>query len=86
MDVLRNLPRSIFSDKQNDIINWGMKALGIPQIPSGNAVKGLVQTLQSACGVKTIRHEGALGHVYYANDLLTLIAQVSFDLPNRILR
>ena len=77
LDILQNLPRSIFSDKQNDIIHWGMGTLGIPQIPSNSIVKTFVQDLQSACGVRTIRYEGALGHVYYANDLLALIAQVS---------
>ena len=59
-----------------------MGCLGILQIPSDNVVKNLMQSLQFAYGVKTIRYEGALGHVYYANDLLALIAQVSIGKPD----
>ena len=33
--------------------------------------------LQVAFGVPSIRYEGALGHIYYVNDIRTIVAQVS---------
>lgn len=47
-------------------------------MPSESTVKSVVDSIQYTCGVKTIRYTGALGHVYYVNDLCALIAQVSF--------
>ena len=84
LDVLQNFPCFIFSNKQNDMIHWGMGSHGIPQIPSDNVVKSFAQSLQFAYGVKTVQYEGTLGHVYYANDILTLIAQVSLKKLHKI--
>lgn len=49
--------------------------MGIHDVPSNFEVNRVVKTLQELCGVQSIRYEGALGHVYYVNDLAGLIAQ-----------
>ena len=77
LDIVRHLPRSTLSDRQLDFILWGMRTLHIPQIPSDSVIKGAAICLQQACGIRSIRYEGSLGHVYYVNDLLQIIAQVS---------
>ncbi|KAL4242306.1 hypothetical protein ABKN59_012009 [Abortiporus biennis] len=75
LDILRHLPRSIFSDKQMEVILWSMAILGVDDVPSVSVMKEIDATLQVLCGVDTIRYEGKLGHVYYANDLASIIAQ-----------
>ncbi|KAI0782792.1 hypothetical protein C8Q75DRAFT_795782 [Abortiporus biennis] len=75
LDILRHLPRSIFSDKQMEVILWSMAILGVDDVPSVSVMKEINATLQVLCGVDTIRYEGKLGHVYYANDLASIIAQ-----------
>lgn len=76
LDILCNIPCSTLSDKQINTICWGLKMLDINDTPSGSTLKNTFQRLQSVCGVKTIHCDGALGHVYYMNDLLGFIAQV----------
>lgn len=36
----------------------------------------ITNMLQRLCGISSIRYKGALGHVYYVNDLAGIIAQV----------
>lgn len=50
--------------------------MGIPHVPSEPTMKSIVERLQRLCGIKTYRCQGALGHIYFANDLLRLIGQV----------
>lgn len=38
------------------------------------------QWVQSLCGIHTVRYQGALGHVYYMNDLVGVIQQVRLRL------
>ncbi|THH17637.1 hypothetical protein EW146_g3214 [Bondarzewia mesenterica] len=75
LDVLRHLPRSLFSDSQMEIISWGMLHLGIDDLPSVSWLKDMSNVLQDLFGIRTIRYEGALGHVYYTNSLEDMIAQ-----------
>jgi hypothetical protein len=78
LDILRHLPRSLFSDAQMDIISWGLRVFGIDDIPSVDVLKELDAELQELYGIKSIRYEGALGHVYYVNSIEDLIAQVQY--------
>ena len=57
------------------MISWALQSLGIRDVPGESAIKGMMKSLQSACGIKTKQYQGALGHSYYVNDLLSLIAQ-----------
>ncbi|KAI0039203.1 hypothetical protein FA95DRAFT_1504515 [Auriscalpium vulgare] len=75
LDILRHLPRSLFSDSQVDIIRWGLAMFGIDDVPSVSWMRALNADMQDRYGIKTIRHEGALGHVYYTNSLADIIAQ-----------
>lgn len=77
LDILRHLPRSLFSDAQMDIILWGISSFGVSNAPSTDAAKRIGEYLQTLCGVKTERQKGPLGHVYYINQLAGLIRQVS---------
>ena len=76
LDILRNLPRSTFSDKQNNIISWGLKILGVRQVPSDLHMKHIANKMQLLYGVDSIWYQGALGHIYYLNDISQIIAQV----------
>lgn len=59
-----------------EIINWGLSAFGIDNIPSVDVMKSIDEYLQSLCGIHTARYEGALGHIYYMNNLAGIIRQV----------
>jgi hypothetical protein len=50
--------------------------LGVDNVPSHNTMKEMDTALQNACGILSIRYPGALGNIYYANDLAAIIAQV----------
>ena len=76
LNVLRHLPRSLFSDAQVETILWACTALGVDQLPSIRTLKTIDKKLQSLCGIDTIRHEGRMGHLFYINSLSQIIAQV----------
>lgn len=59
-----------------EIINWVLHAFGIDNVPSVDVMKSIDEYLQSLCGIHTVHHEGALGHIYYMNDLAGIIRQV----------
>jgi hypothetical protein len=65
-----------------DIITWGLRVFGIDDIPSVDVLKDLDAELQDLCGIRSIRYEGALGHVYYVNNIEDIIAQVVFILSD----
>ncbi|KAL0569380.1 hypothetical protein V5O48_012589 [Marasmius crinis-equi] len=75
LDILRHIPRCAFSRKQNEAIHWAMLALGLQNLPSSRVMDTIDMELQSLCGIRTIRHEGKLGHVYYTNDFAGIVAQ-----------
>lgn len=76
LDVMRHLPRSLFSDSQMEIIEWGLEMFGIHNLPSVAVMKEINDDLQMRCGFDTIQNKGPLGHTYYVNDLSAIIAQV----------
>ncbi|TFK20454.1 hypothetical protein FA15DRAFT_546087, partial [Coprinopsis marcescibilis] len=69
-----HLPRSTFREKQMDIIIWSHRMLG-RVVPSTRSMKRVEQMLQKLCGIPTLRYKGALGNVYYVNDMHRIIAQ-----------
>ena len=75
-----HLPRSVFSERQLDILLWLLTINEIPNVPSVNFMKKLNTILQAMCGIQTIPYDGALGHRYYVNSLSDIIAQVCFFL------
>ncbi|KAI8983315.1 hypothetical protein BD414DRAFT_515805 [Trametes punicea] len=75
LDILRHLPRCAFSRRQNAAISWALHALGVKDIPSEYTLLQVNKSLQKLCGVSSIRYKGAMGHVYYMNDLAAIIAQ-----------
>ena len=54
-----------------------MQCFGVPKLPNLPAMKAVMTRLQDKYSVKTIQYQGALGHIYYANDISFLISQVS---------
>ena len=72
---MHHLPRSTFSDRQHGMISWLLRSLSYMHVPGETAVKNMMKSLQFACGVKTKRCHGALGHDYYINDILGIISQ-----------
>ncbi|KAI0082710.1 hypothetical protein K474DRAFT_1585163 [Panus rudis PR-1116 ss-1] len=83
LDILRHVPRCAFSEKQNAVIHWAMRALGVSDIPSESTMRNIDTKLQTLCGIDSLRFKGALGHVYYSNDLAALIAQ---EMANPLVR
>ncbi|KIJ58396.1 hypothetical protein HYDPIDRAFT_190814 [Hydnomerulius pinastri MD-312] len=75
LDILRHLPRSLFSDAQMQVILWGLSVLGVDNLPSTGVLKNLDETLQHKYGIESVRCQGPLGHVYYVNHLPSIIAQ-----------
>ncbi|EIM81338.1 uncharacterized protein STEHIDRAFT_66542 [Stereum hirsutum FP-91666 SS1] len=75
IDILRHVPRSVFSDKENAIIHWALLSLGVKNVPSEHQMKDVGAFIQKLCGIQSIRHKGSLGHVYYTNDLAAILAQ-----------
>ncbi|KAI1783686.1 hypothetical protein LXA43DRAFT_977008 [Ganoderma leucocontextum] len=75
LDIVRHLPRSLFSDKQMEIILWALDMLGLENRPSLFVLKMIDRMLQDQYGIDSIRFQGPLGHVYYLNDLAAILAQ-----------
>ncbi|RDX40509.1 hypothetical protein OH76DRAFT_1506754, partial [Lentinus brumalis] len=75
LDVLRHIPRCAFSEKQNAVIHWALLAMGIKDLPSEYTMDRVTRVLQRIYGVSSIRYKGAMGHIYYVNDMAALIAQ-----------
>ncbi|KDQ05660.1 hypothetical protein BOTBODRAFT_182352 [Botryobasidium botryosum FD-172 SS1] len=75
LDILRHIPRCAFSRKQNTAIHWAMMALGLEDLPSDRVMDGIDRSLQDLCGIQSLRYAGALGHIYYINDMAAIIAQ-----------
>ncbi|KIY49003.1 hypothetical protein FISHEDRAFT_73073 [Fistulina hepatica ATCC 64428] len=75
IDILRHLPRSIFSRKQNMAIHWAMKALGVKNLLTDHAMDVVDKELRELCGISTVRFTGKLGNVFYMNNMQHIIAQ-----------
>ncbi|KAI0750146.1 hypothetical protein C8Q80DRAFT_1100350, partial [Daedaleopsis nitida] len=75
LDILRHLPRCAFSAKQNAAIHWALLCLGVRNLPSDYEVGRVSKVLQRLVGVQSIRYQGAMGHVFYVNDLAKIVAQ-----------
>lgn len=58
------------------MFEWAIQSFGISKIPSEHTIKSIMNKLQNNYSVRTLHYQGALGHVYYANDLAQLISQV----------
>ncbi|KAJ6609140.1 hypothetical protein B0H10DRAFT_1954877 [Mycena sp. CBHHK59/15] len=53
LDILRHVPRSAFSKKQNAAIHWAMLALGLKDLPSDRVMDNIDKHLQKICGVQS---------------------------------
>ncbi|KAJ3978017.1 hypothetical protein EV361DRAFT_189574 [Lentinula raphanica] len=82
-DIFRHVPRGIFSEAQMELILWALDAFGVNNAPSVDVMKSVDEYLQSLCGIHTKRFTGALGHVYYMNDLAGIIRQ---EMGNPLIR
>lgn len=71
-----HLPRSVFSERQIDILLWLLRVNNVDDVPSVKSVKRIEDTIQRLCGIRSIPYDGALGHRYYVNSLADLIQQV----------
>lgn len=71
-----HLPRSVFSERQLDILLWLLKINNVADVPSVKSMKNLDDMLQQMCGIRSLLHEGALGHKFYVNSLSDVIRQV----------
>ena len=72
---MHHLPRSTFSDRQHGMVAWALRTHSVAHVPSELIIKSVMKSLQFACRIKTKCYEGVLGHQYYVNDVLGIIAQ-----------
>ncbi|KIM65614.1 hypothetical protein SCLCIDRAFT_14846 [Scleroderma citrinum Foug A] len=75
IDILMHLPRSVFSQRQVDLLTWILHINGVQNVPSVRTLKTLEDGLQKICGIETLPFTGALGHKYYMNSLADIIRQ-----------
>ncbi|KAF5367924.1 hypothetical protein D9758_004368 [Tetrapyrgos nigripes] len=75
LDILQHLPRSTFSDTQLETISWALRVNGVNHVPSLESRKHVQKMLDAICGIRTIRYNGALGHIYYVNSLADIISR-----------
>ncbi|KAG2126284.1 hypothetical protein DEU56DRAFT_743067 [Suillus clintonianus] len=75
LDILMHLPRSVFSERQIDILLWLLRVNNVDDVPSVKSVKLIKDTIQRLCGIRSIPYDGALGHKYYVNSLPDIIRQ-----------
>ena len=85
MDIMMHLPRSVFSERQVDLLSWFLTANGVPNVPSAKAMKNNNKILQKSCGIRTFGYTGAFGHRFHVNSLGDIIAQVRSPLGNSFL-
>ena len=71
-----HLPRSVFSQRQLDLLLWLLEVNDVQDLPSPRSLKNLEVVMQKIHGVRTLSYDGALGHKYYVNSLADIIAQV----------
>lgn len=79
-----HLPRSVFSQRQVDLLTWLLHINGVPDVPSVRTLKVLEDGLQKICGIETLPFTGAFGHKFHMNSLPDIIAQVSKSLISLI--
>lgn len=76
VDIIKHLPRSLWSESQLEIYLWSLRMFGVNKVPSIQMVKDFEDDLQARCGIKTLRREGKLGNLFYLNDLAGIVSQV----------
>ncbi|KAH9015450.1 hypothetical protein EDB85DRAFT_2156670 [Lactarius pseudohatsudake] len=75
LDIVMHLPRSSFSIRQLDIMNWLLNANGVSGTRSTASMRRLNKTLHDMCGIRMLPYDGALGNRFYVNSLADIIAQ-----------
>ncbi|KDQ25284.1 hypothetical protein PLEOSDRAFT_1027446, partial [Pleurotus ostreatus PC15] len=75
VDIIKHLPRSLWSESQLEIYLWSLRMFGVNKVPSIQMVKDFEDDLQARCGIKTLRREGKLGNLFYLNDLAGIVSQ-----------
>lgn len=74
-----HLPRSVFSQRQLDLILWALKLHNISGCPSVKQMTRFCNDIQKIYGVETIKYDGPLGHRYYVNNLAQMLSQVCIE-------
>jgi hypothetical protein len=70
-----HLPRSVFSQRQVDLLLWLLRVNNVDDVPSVKSIKQIEDRIQRLCGIRSIPYDGALGHRYYVNSLSDIIQQ-----------
>lgn len=73
-----NLPRSIFSMRQIDVMRWLLKVNSTSQVPTAKTIRSHNAALHNMCGVRTLSYTGAFGNTFFVNSLADIISQVWF--------
>jgi hypothetical protein len=63
-----------------DLIALLLSINGVQNVPSLDQRKSDQKEFLSIGGIPTVRYQGALGHVYYANSIAQIVVQVCVSL------
>lgn len=76
LDLVANLPRSTFSDRQLKLMLWLLRSNLVQDVPSVDQMKEMQKGLQGLSGISTLQYAGKLGHTYYLNSFPDMVKQV----------
>jgi len=62
LDILMQLPHSVFSVKQLDLFLWLLHVNNVNHVPGVDAMKDLNKALQHVCSIDMVGYNGILGH------------------------
>ena len=74
---MANIPRSVFSDADIEVIMWLLKMNGVPDVPTSTyKLKKIGTMVKESCNIEVRRFLGAFGHTYYVVSPKSLVAMV----------
>ena len=77
LDMLDNLPHLRMSDKHLEAVLFVMKESGARDVPSLDTLRRFQSKLSDSFACKPTRHVSADGNIYYINDIVAQISEVS---------
>lgn len=71
-----HLPRSVFSDRQLNLLLFLLRVNRVENVPSVDTMKSFNAALQTTCGIDTFAYTRPLENRYHMNSLAQILAQV----------
>ncbi|GJF00263.1 hypothetical protein PsYK624_165470 [Phanerochaete sordida] len=81
LDIIDSLPRLRISESLLKMILWAMRECGAQNVPSLRTFRTLQSSLRDRTGIPTRRYQSPLGHIFYMNDIASIVSQ-TFSNPS----